>query len=140
MSGRTTSLATLDRAAWWLALAALPFALFALGGPVTVHLVKVTGPALVVLLVLCALAAAGARTGRGVLIMAAAAGLLLAALVQLAQNGRGTNWLGGDGSTYAVLLGFGVGLLALGLGRRALTSPPHAPAAASGRTDPQDVP
>lgn len=139
MSAPATSPVTLDRAAWWLALCALPFTLFALGGPVTVHLVKVTGPALVVLLGLCALAAAGARTGRSVLIMAAGAGLLLAALVQLAQNGRGTNWLGGDGSTYAVLLGFGVGLLALGLGRHALSSLPHAPDSASGPIDSKDL-
>ncbi len=75
-------------------------------------------------LTLCALAAAGARTGSGVLLLVAGAGLLLAALVQPAQDGRGTNWLGGNGSTYAMLLGFGGGLLALGHGRHALSSLP----------------
>ena len=140
MTAPTTTQATLDQAAWWLALASLPFALFALRSPVPVHFVKVTGAALLVLLVLCALAAVGARTGRGVLVLAAAVGLLIAAVVQLAQTGRGTNWLGGDGSTYSVFLGFGVGLLALGLARRTLTALHHAQDAAIRPTDPKDVP
>lgn len=80
-------------------------------------MVTLGGAAALVTVVLGAAASAGGRLGRPVLIVAAGVGYLAAAALQLAQVGRDTNWLGGDGSTIALFLGLGAGLLALASAR-----------------------
>jgi hypothetical protein len=52
--------------------------------------------------------------------LAAATGamLLAAAVVQVPVWGSGDNWLGGNGSTAALWLGLGIGLLTVGLADR----------------------
>jgi hypothetical protein len=45
------------------------------------------------------------------------AGFAVAAAIQLVQFGRPTNWLAGDGSTFTLLLGLAVGLVAVGTAR-----------------------
>jgi hypothetical protein len=104
-----------NRAAFVLGLGAAASALFALADPVQYRLVRLDGLGVVVLLVLAVVAMAGARLGRRLLVAAAGAGFLLAAVLQLVQLGTGPNWLRGDGSTMSLFLGFGVGLLVLGL-------------------------
>lgn len=74
-----------------------------------VRLVKVTLVAALVLLVVAVLGVLGARTGRSVLYLAAGGLALAAAVVQLVQFGRSTNWVGGNGSTAALLAGLGIG-------------------------------
>lgn len=69
-----------------------------------------------VILVLAAVAVTAGLLESRALIVLAGAGFLVAAVVQLVQIAwTGANLLGGDGSTVALLLGFAVGLLALGL-------------------------
>ncbi len=110
----------LDRAALVLGGAALLSSLFAIstGGPEPVDFIHVRGAALGVLLVLGAIAALGGILHRRVLVIVAGAGLAIAAVIQLLQVGRATNWLGGDGSTLALMGGIGLGLLAVGLTSR----------------------
>jgi len=110
-----------NRAALVLGLGALASWVLALvdlvdpADPTQYQLVRLHWPAWAVLLVLGVLAVAGGRLGRRGLVAAAGAGFGLAAVVQLVQLGRGTNWLHGDGSTMSLFLGFGIGLLVLGL-------------------------
>lgn len=110
----------LDRAALALGLAALFSSLFWLstGGPEPINLVHVRGVALVVILVLGAIAVLGALLHRRAIVIVAGAGFVVAAVLQLLQFGRETNWLGGDGSTLALMGGLGLGLLAVGLAAR----------------------
>lgn len=113
------------RAAGVLAAAAAVAVLFVLAPRSdAIRFVVVTVPVVVVLLVVATIGAAAARASSTVL-MATASGIALAAAVlQLAQSGRDTNWLGGNGSTVAFLgaLGLGYGALwfaARGAGRPA---------------------
>ncbi|MCP3757209.1 hypothetical protein [Streptomyces sp. TBY4] len=88
-----------------------------------------------VLLLLAAAAVAAGLSGVRSLIALAGAGFLAAAVLQLVQIGwTGANLLGGDGSTVALLLGFAVGLLALGLAP--IPDSPAAPTPVTGRHDP----
>jgi hypothetical protein len=112
----------LDGAAAALGLAALACALFTLPSATQYRLVRVEGAGLVALLVLGLVAVAGGRLGRPIPVVVAGAGFLAAAVLQLVQLGRGTNWLSGDGSTFSLFLGFGVGLLTLGLTRTRIGS------------------
>ena|SRR5215813_11373409 len=104
-----------NRAALVLGVGVLASGLFALVDRDQYRMVRLDGPGLVVLLVLGVLAVAGGWLGRRELVAAAGAGFAVAAVVQLVQLGRGTNWLHGDGSTLSLFLGFAVGLLVLGL-------------------------
>lgn len=70
---------------------------------------------LLVLVVLGLLAAAGGLLRRRALVLIPGAVLIGAAVLQLLQIGRSANWLDGNGSTMALLGGFGLGLLAVGL-------------------------
>lgn len=107
-----------DRATVALGAGAVASSLFALTNGDPWELARVRGPALIVVFVLGALAVvAGMRGIRG-LTLAVAAAFLVAAAVQLVQAHTAPNWLAGHGATAALLLGFGVGLLALGLARR----------------------
>lgn len=110
----------LDRAAIVLGVAALLSSLFALttGGPGPVDLVHLGGAGVVVLLVLGALAVLGGVLRRHVLVLLAGAGLILAAVLQLALLGRNANFLGGNASTMSLMGGLGLGLLAIGLTNR----------------------
>lgn len=98
-------------------------------------IVSLGGTGTLVLLLLAAVAVTAGLAGVRSLIVLAGAGFLAAAVLQLVQIGwTGANLLGGDGSTVALLLGFAVGLLALGL----TTAPDDrdAPTSSMGRHDP----
>jgi hypothetical protein len=88
--------------------------------------------AVAVLLGFGVLAVLGGWLRRRLLTVAAGAGFAVAAVVQLVQLGRDTNWFGGTGSTFSFWLGLAVGLLAVGLAPQ--TTDPPAPAQA-GRPD-----
>ncbi|HEV2088452.1 MAG TPA: hypothetical protein VGR21_09080 [Cryptosporangiaceae bacterium] len=70
---------------------------------------------MVVAVVLGLAAVVAGLLGHRLLTLVAGGAFLVAALLQLAQAGRSPNWLGGNGSTVALCLGLGAGLLALGL-------------------------
>ena len=114
-----------DRAAVVLGAAALVSTVFALtaGGPQPVDLIHVRRVGVVVLIVLGALAVLGGMLRRVLLVIAAGTGLVLAAVLQLLQVGRASNWLGGDGSTLSLMGGLGLGLLAVGLTNRLTARP-----------------
>jgi hypothetical protein len=114
----------IDRAALILGVGALACSVFALFDAVQYRFVRLAGPGLVVLVVLAALAIAGAQLGRRVLVAVAGAGFLAAAVLQLVQLGGDPNWLRGDGSTFSLFLGVGVGLLVLGLAREPVADSP----------------
>ena len=69
--------------------------------------------AIFVLPVLGLLTIVGVLLENRIVIMTAGAGFAVAALLQLVQFGHATNWLGGNGSTFSLLLALGVGLLTL---------------------------
>jgi hypothetical protein len=80
------------------------------------QLVQIRAAGLVVALVLGLLAVVAGRLGERTLILAAGAGFLLAAAVQLGMlAGGGAGLLGGNASTFSLWLGLGVGLIALGM-------------------------
>lgn len=80
-----------------------------------INLVTVPTAAAVVFGALGVLAIAAALIRLKPLALAAGALYLLAAVVWLLITPGTPNWLGADGSTFALLSGLGVGLLALGL-------------------------
>lgn len=83
-------------------------------------LVHVGSGGVVVLLVLGVVAVLGGVLRRHLLVLAAGAGLVLAAVAQLALLlfDRNSDWLGGTASTMSLLGGLGLGLLAVGLTNR----------------------
>lgn len=83
-----------------------------------VRFVAVPLPVVAVLLIIALLGFSGARTGRPVLLVLAAGVGILASALQLAQFGRSTNWLSGNGSTAAFLAALGIGFCALWYARR----------------------
>src|SRR5262245_59028305 len=105
----------LNRAALVIGAAAVVSSLLGIPGSTQFRLARIGGGTAVVLIGLGVLAIIGARLGRRPLVAIAGVGLLAAAGLQLAQLGRSTNWLGGDGSTFGLLLGIGLGLTVLGL-------------------------
>jgi len=78
-----------------------------------VRLIQIGAVAAVILLILAVLGALSARTGKAALYLATGLLALAAAVLQLIQFGRDTNWLGGNGSTVAWLAGLGIGFAAL---------------------------
>ncbi len=106
-----------DRAAMTLGLAGVASPLFALSTSSNNNFVLIQGAGLFVVAVIGACAVLGAVMGIRVLVLAAGVLYLVAALLQLAQFGRSTNWLDGGGSLFALMLGLGIGLLALVLAR-----------------------
>lgn len=106
-----------DKAAAALGAGALLSSLFALspGSHLSYDFIQVRGAGLVLILVVGVVAVAGGLLAMRALALAAGAACLGAAIVQLVQLGGSTNWLQGNGSTFAVLLGFGAGLLVVGL-------------------------
>jgi hypothetical protein len=80
------------------------------------QLVQIRAAGLVVALVLGLLAVVAGWLGEPTLILATGAGFLLAAAVQLGMLASGgAGLLGGNGSTFSLWLGLGVGLIAIGL-------------------------
>ncbi|WP_426996992.1 Rv1678 family membrane protein [Pseudarthrobacter sp. N5] len=112
MSGRR-----FDRPVLVLGVAALLGSLFAFstGGPAPADLIHVRGAGLIVIVALGVLAVLGGVLRRRVLVIVAGAAFVAAAVIQLLQAGQAVNWLGGDGSTLALMGGLGLGLLAVGL-------------------------
>ncbi|MDQ4037787.1 MAG: hypothetical protein M3313_05430 [Actinomycetota bacterium] len=78
-----------------------------------VRMAKVTPVAALVLVLVAVVGALGARTGKEALYLAAGGVSLVASVIQLVQFGRSTNWVAGNGSTAALLAGFGLGFCAL---------------------------
>ncbi|MET3721932.1 MULTISPECIES: hypothetical protein [unclassified Arthrobacter] len=113
-----------DRATVVLGAAALLGSLFAFstGGPAPLDLIDVRGAGLIVIVALGVIAVLGGVLGLRVLVIVAGAGFVAAAMIQLLQAGQAVNWLGGNGSTLALMGGLGFGLLAVGLTRRPLTT------------------
>ena len=99
------------RAVLALGAVALASPLFALSTSSNNNFVLVRGVGLVVLPLLGFLAVLGAAASRAPIVLLAGAGFLLAAVLQLAQFGRSPNWLGGNGSTFSLLLALGIGLI-----------------------------
>ncbi len=105
----------LDRAALALGGAGVVSPLFAFSTSSNNNFVLVQGVSVFLLPALGICAAIGAFSGKRVIVLVAGSGFGLAALLQLAQFGRSTNWLDGGGSTFALMLGLGIGLLMLAL-------------------------
>jgi hypothetical protein len=113
-TGRRTGL---DQATLWLGAASLASTVFAvIGGQFQFVQVRGWGLAVAVGLGLVALVAGWAS--RPPLAVLAGAGFVAAALLQVVIWTTGGNVLRGNGSTAALWLGLGVGLLALGLAGR----------------------
>jgi hypothetical protein len=106
-----------DLAAMTLGTAGVVAVVFVLTNGDPWQLVRIRAVAAIVTAVLGGIAIAGGLAGRVALVGAAGAGYLIAALLQLAQFGRDTNWLGGSGSTVSYFLGLGVGLVVITLAR-----------------------
>ncbi|WP_199434487.1 Rv1678 family membrane protein [Qaidamihabitans albus] len=106
-----------DRAVVALGVAALLSTVFALspGGHLPYDFLQLRGAGLVVVTAIGILAVAGGLLRSRIVVLIAGAAFLGAAVVQLLQAGRDTNWLEGNGSTLSLLLGLGVGLLVTGL-------------------------
>lgn len=96
-----------------LALGAVAVAspLFALSTSSNNNFILIQGLGLVVIPLLGVVAALGALTSSRLIVLLAGAGFALAGGIQLLQLGRDTNWLGGNGSTFSIMLALGVGLL-----------------------------
>ena len=110
------------RAVLALGAVALASPLFALSTSSNNNFVQVRGVGLVVLPLLGLLAVLGVATSRAPVVLLAGAAFLLAAVLQLAQVGRSPNWLGGDGSTFSLLLALGIGVT---IAARAPVPPPY---------------
>lgn len=78
------------------------------------NFVLVQNLGLVVFPVLGLVAVLGVALRQRVLAILAGAGFAVAALIQLLQFGRSTNWLDGNGSTFSLLMALGMGLLTVG--------------------------
>jgi len=106
-----------DRAAIVLGAGAMASAVlvFPTGDPW--GLARVRGATVALVLLVGALAIVAGWRGWRALMLADGAVFVAAAALQLAQAGRDTNWLDGNGSTVALLAGLGIGLLAVGLAR-----------------------
>ncbi len=113
-----------DRAAVVLGVAALLGSLFAFstGGAAPLDLIHVRGAGLIVIVALGVIAVLGGVLGLRVLVIVAGAGFVAAAVIQLLQVGQAVNWLGGNGSTLALMGGLGLGMLAVGLTPRPLST------------------
>jgi hypothetical protein len=106
----------LDRAAMVLGVVSLISAAFVFVHG-TFQIVQIGGIGLVVALVLGLLAVVAGWFNERTLMLAAGAGFLLAAAVQLSLLAGGSSGLlGGNASTFSLWLGLGVGLIAIGVG------------------------
>lgn len=108
----------LDQAATTLGVAGVASLVFSLSTSSNNSFVPMQGAALIVFPVLGICAVVGGFTGRRILVRLAGAAYIAAAILQLVQFGRSTNWIDGSGSTFALLLALGIGLLVVGLAPR----------------------
>ncbi len=108
----------LDQAATTLGVAGVASLVFSLTTSSNNNFVTIHGAALIVFPVLGMCAVVGGITGRRILVQLAGAAYIAAAILQLVQFGRSTNWIDGSGSTFALLLALGIGLLVVGLAPR----------------------
>ena len=99
------------RAVLALGVVAVASPVFALATSSNNNFVLVRGLGLVILPLLGLLAVLGVVASRDPIVLLAGAGFLLAGVLQLAQVGRSPNWLGGDGSTFSLLLALGIGMI-----------------------------
>jgi hypothetical protein len=106
-----------DRAAVTLGVASVVSVVFVVVGG-AFGFVAVTRWGVAVAVALGLLAVAGGWTGRRVLTVAAGVLFVAAAVVEVVLWAAASNVLGGDGSTVSLWLGFGVGLLVVGLAPR----------------------
>jgi hypothetical protein len=107
----------LDRAALVLGLVSIVSGVFVFVDG-TFQLVQIRAVGLVVALVLGLLAVVAGCLDERALMLAAGAGFLLAATVQLALLAGGSSgFVGGNASTFSLWLGLGVGLIAIGVVR-----------------------
>ncbi|MDQ3480960.1 MAG: hypothetical protein M3423_06480 [Actinomycetota bacterium] len=107
-----------DRSALVLGVVGVVSPIFALSTSSNNNFVSVQGAGLVVLVVFGACAVIGGVLAKRALVVFAGAGYAVAAILQLLQFGRSTNWLDGTGSTLALMLGLAIGLLVVGLAPR----------------------
>lgn len=77
------------------------------------NFVLMKAAAIFVLPVLGLITIVGVLLGNRLVILTVGVGFAVAALLQLVQFGHATNWLGGNGSTFSLLLALGAGLLTL---------------------------
>jgi hypothetical protein len=106
---------TLDRAALVLGVVSIVSAVFVFVHG-TFQLVQIGAAGLVVALVLGLLAVVAGWLDERTLMLAAGAGFVIAAAVQLVLLAGGSSgFLGGNPSTFSLWLGLGVGLIAVGL-------------------------
>ena len=87
--------------------------LFALGRPRFTDFLTMQPAAIIVVPVLGLVVLVGAATGLRLLVFLTGLGFGLSALLQLTQFGRSPNWLGGDGTTFSLLLALAVGSIAV---------------------------
>jgi len=106
-----------DRAAIVLGAGAMVSAVLAFTTGDPWALARIRGATVALVLVLGAVAIVAGWRGSRALMLTTGAAVLAAAVLQLIQAGRATNWLSGNGSTVALLLGLGIGLLAVGAAR-----------------------
>lgn len=104
-----------QRATQWLALAPLPMLVFLMRGPTQFRWVIMPTTGALILVAAGIVAFVGARLARRPLVIGAGVICAVAFVVQLAQFGRDTRWLGGGGSMIALYLAFALGYLTLGL-------------------------
>ncbi len=108
----------LDQAATTLGVAGVASLVFSLTTSSNNNFVTMQGAGLIVFPVLGLGAVIGGITGRRILVRLTGAGYGAAAILQLAQFGRSTNWIDGSGSTFALLLALAIGLLVVGFAPR----------------------
>ena len=106
-------ISSMRRGAFALGALAVGSPVFALGQPRLTDFLTMRMAAIIVVPVLGLVVLVGAVTGLRLLVFLAGLGFALSALLQLTQFGQSPNWLGGDGTTFSLLLGLTVGLLAV---------------------------
>lgn len=111
-----------DRGVLGLGVLAVLSPAFSLSTTSNTNFVAVHGAGLITFVVIGVLALLGGLTGRAPVTLLAGAISVLAGVLQFAQFGRSKNWLEGNGSTAALLLGLALGLLVIGLNREATPS------------------
>lgn len=104
-------LSSMRRGAFALGALAVGSPLFALGRPRLTDFLTMQVAAIIVIPVLGLVALVGAATGLRLLVFIAGLNFAFFALLQLTQLGGSPNWLGGDGTTFSLLLGLAVGLI-----------------------------
>ena len=128
-AGIVISYAALDRAAMVLGGVSIASSVFVFLDGGDFQLVQIRAAGLVVALVLGVLAVVAGWFQEAALMLAAGAGFLLAAAVQLVLLAGGSGgFLGGNASAFSLWLGLGVGLIVIGAVPRPETSEETIPA------------